>query len=288
MKKFVLFIMLMMVCFHMDAQLLWKISGNKVKKPSYIFGTHHLAPLSICDTIKGFNDAFNSCNTLYGEILMTDMDALSEQLIPYMMLPEDTYLENLYSEADYGIINELIKNQLGFTAEQIKNLKPTAITAQLQAIQGVRTFTDFDPKMQIDETMQRRAKKKGMKVVGLESVSYQARLLYNIPIDEQAEDLLKLANNFERSDSVTGELCNLYMKQDIDKFFDITRDPDFGMDDDLLDRLVYGRNRMWVSILRTIIPDNPTFIVVGAEHLAGDKGVIELLRRQGYTVTAVK
>ena len=96
MKKFVLFIMLMMVCFHMDAQLLWKISGNKVKKPSYIFGTHHLAPLSICDTIKGFNDAFNSCHTLYGEILMTDMDALFEQLIPYMMLPEDPYLENLY------------------------------------------------------------------------------------------------------------------------------------------------------------------------------------------------
>ena len=44
----------------LSAQRLWKISGNGLEKPSYIFGTHHLAPASIADSTAGFSEALDA------------------------------------------------------------------------------------------------------------------------------------------------------------------------------------------------------------------------------------
>ena len=51
-----------------NAQLLWKISGNGLEKPSYVFGTHHVAPASMLDSIPGFNQAIADCDVVYGEV----------------------------------------------------------------------------------------------------------------------------------------------------------------------------------------------------------------------------
>ena len=74
MKKRLIFILAasVILTFQSNAQLLWKISGNGLEKPSYLFGTHHVAPIHICDSIAGFNEAFNSCKQLYGELELDD------------------------------------------------------------------------------------------------------------------------------------------------------------------------------------------------------------------------
>ena len=56
-----------------QAQLLWKISGNGLEQPSYLMGTHHLAPLSITDSIAGFKEAFTASQQVIGELVMSEV-----------------------------------------------------------------------------------------------------------------------------------------------------------------------------------------------------------------------
>ena len=92
-----------------NAQILWKISGNGLKNPSYLLGTHHAASGAICDSIAGFQEAFDSCSQLYGEIFFDDMEALSQQILPYTLLPKDSLLDVILTPEDYKLLDGILK-----------------------------------------------------------------------------------------------------------------------------------------------------------------------------------
>ena len=73
MKKITSALLLLLLSVGVQAQLLWKISGNGLQKPSYIIGTYHLAPVSFTDSIKGLKEAMASTEQVYGEIVTADM-----------------------------------------------------------------------------------------------------------------------------------------------------------------------------------------------------------------------
>ena len=79
MKKILLTLAAVATAVSMNAQLLWKVSGNGLEKPSYIMGTHHVAPLSVLDSIKGFDEALSSVDAVYGEVVMSQMNAPETQ-----------------------------------------------------------------------------------------------------------------------------------------------------------------------------------------------------------------
>lgn len=272
---------------HGNAQLLWKVDGNGLKEASYIFGTHHIAPLGICDSIAGFDAAFNSCKQLYGEVVMSDMQAAGIEMMKYMMLPQDSLLDTFYSEEEYKLIDDILKTYMGVGADQLKMLKPAAISANLSVMIAAKTFNGYDPNKQLDATMQARAKEKGMTVKGFETVLYQIELLFGTPNAEQAADLLKMLKNHDKMESFSKDMADAYLGQDLDKLFKAFDDPDMGATEDEMKRLVYDRNHNWAKQAKTIF-EKPTFIVVGAGHLPGDQGLIELLRMQGYSVAPVE
>ena len=72
MKSFIGAVLFICVAFSANAQLLWKVSGNGLNQPSYIIGTHHLAPFSIMDSIAGLKKAMNETQQVYGEIKMSE------------------------------------------------------------------------------------------------------------------------------------------------------------------------------------------------------------------------
>ena len=73
MKKILSILLFISLALNSNAQLLWKISGNGQEKTSYILGTHHLAPLSIKDSIAGLPQAVEGTTQVYGEVVMSDM-----------------------------------------------------------------------------------------------------------------------------------------------------------------------------------------------------------------------
>ena len=70
-----------------NAQLLWKVSGNGLSKPSYLFGTFHVAPVSLADSIAGLDEAIKSVDAVYGELSLDDINAAKEQIAPLLIQP---------------------------------------------------------------------------------------------------------------------------------------------------------------------------------------------------------
>ena len=82
MKKILGILLFIGIALNANAQLLWKISGNGLEKPSYILGTHHLAPLSIKDSIAGLPEAVDGTSQVYGEVVMSE--AMSPEFMQTM------------------------------------------------------------------------------------------------------------------------------------------------------------------------------------------------------------
>jgi uncharacterized protein len=124
-------------------------------------------------------------------------------------------------------------------------------------------------------------------IEGLESVEDQVAALSKAPIEKQAEDLYKMALEPEKSLAQFKELVAVYKMQDSEKLTGFIAkqsadNPDFT--NDLLD----ARNKNWIPKIEKMMKEQPTFFAVGGGHLGGENGVVNLLRKQGYTVTAVK
>lgn len=288
-KRFIfIFTALIIFTFQSNAQLLWKISGNGLEKPSYLFGTHHIAPIHICDSIAGFNEAFNSCTQLYGELELEDIQAISKEIAKYTLLPQDSLLDKLYTPEEYKLIDEVVKKNMGVSADQLKMLKPVTISTQLSVIISMQAFNDFNPTLPLDAFLQKKAKEQGMSVKGFETSLFQAQILFGEPLPQQASSLLKTIKHFDKMKPFIVEMCDVYMKQDLDSIFKLMQDPELSFTPEEMDRLVNNRNHNWSQQLKDIIPQQPTFIVVGGGHLPGSNGLIKLLRKQGFTVTPVE
>lgn len=268
-----------------NAQLLWKISGNGLDKPSYLFGTHHAASDAICDSIAGFQEAFDSCSQLYGEIVFDEMQAMAQQVMAYIMLPQDSLLDVLLTAEDYKLLDDILKKQMGMGAEQVKGMKPAALSAQLTLPIAMQVFKNNG--LPLDMIMQSQAKAKGMPVKGLEDVLFQTQLLFAAPLTEQVTGLSETLRNFDKAKQFNIEMCEAFMKQDLAGLYRSIKDQEFGFRSGQVEKLVYNRNRNWAGQLKAILPQQPVFIVVGAGHLPGEQGLIALLRKQGFTVSPV-
>lgn len=288
MKKMFLLAGLISLSLSGSAQLLWKISGNGLEKPSYLFGTHHIAPISICDSIAGFNEAFDSCTQLYGELLLDDVKSQSQEVAKYMILPQDSLLDKLYTPEEYRLLDSIVTQNVGISIDRMKGLKPTAINTQLAVSLCTRVFKDFNPDLALDVSLQRKAKEQGKTVKGFETLQAQCELLFGEDLLQQAAALLKTVRHFDRMMTINIETCNAYMKQDLREVWRMLQDPEVGFTPAEMTRLVSGRNHNWLRQLKEILPQQATFIVVGGGHLPGDEGLIELLRGQGFTVNPVR
>ena len=244
---------LFLCCFTLsvNAQLLWKISGNGLKEPSYIMGTHHLAPLSIKDT--------------------------------------DTTFKSLFTVAEYELINNCTKENLKFDIDMMPKIKPAFLSNNLMVILYMKHVGDFNPQEQMDTYFQTKAAESEKKVDGLETMNFQFDLLFNrSSLKRQAEVLLCMMNNIDNNIDLTKRLTSAYMMQDLNTMEKIANEEECGMTQQEKDNLIDNRNKNWADKLPEIMQTAPTFIAVGALHLVGKNGLLSLLKQQNYTVEPVK
>lgn len=294
MKSFITAVILICISLNANAQLLWKISGNDLEKPSYIIGTHHLAPLSIKDSIAGLQKALDETLQVYGELKISDTQtpAAMQRMQKMMMTESDTTLMSLLSAADFETANKFCKEYLMMDLTLVPKLKPSAIQNNIIVIAYIKHIQNFNPQEQLDTYFQNLAIQKGKKVGGLETVDFQFNLLFNgTSLKRQAQLLMCVLNNMDESIDILKKVTDAYSKQDLASMLSLSKerkgdqcDPLPGEDD----AMIYNRNQAWAEKLPNIMKTAPTFVAVGALHLPGEKGVLNLLKKQGYTVEPVK
>ena len=271
-----------------NAQLLWKISGRGIEKPSYILGTHHAVPYTFCDTIPGLMKAFGEVEHVVGEFDMLKMDAMTPQQMQnmqkMMMMPADTTMASLFSDAQRDTLDAYLKNTLGANLQMLSSMKPMTIMVTVQQKILMELIPDIASLTGIDKYMQTLAAEKGKQVGGLETMEYQLGLLYGSSLQDQADALLDMVRR-SNSKELLQELTVAYKTQNLDTLWKIFQDQMTQLE---YDALVKTRNLNWLEEMKSLLPTQSTLYVVGAGHLPGDAGMINLLRDAGYKVKPVK
>lgn len=293
MKKTLVFMLLLCITLGAQAQLLWKVSGNGLDRPSYVIGTHHLAPLSVKDSIVNLQQAIDQTEQVYGEIVMDDANnpEILMKMQQAMMLPADTTLKSFYTQAQYDTIAAVVKNYMGVDLALFDKLKPATITTQLSVALAMKSLKGFNPQEQLDTWFQAQARQAGKKVGSLETIDMQINVLYNSQtLTRQALLLYCTATHIEQGVDQSLRMNQAYMKQDLGELLAIIEEKMGDACDSTpeeISTLIYGRNANWARQFPNIMKQSPTLFVVGAGHLPGPQGLLKLLQKQGYTVEAM-
>ena len=279
---------LSLLCLTSNAQLVWKISGNGIKKPSYILGTHHGCPFTYCDSIPGLMKAFDKVDNIIGEINMIEFAEMSpermQKMQAMMMMPADTSLLSLFSTEEAAKVNEWLGKKMGASLEMLSVMKPMTIMVTVQNKEMMEVIPEIATMTTIDKYMQTLGQRKGKTIGELETADYQMELLYGNSLEEQADALLEMIDHGD-SKGLLQQLTNAYKSQNLDTLWKVFQEQMTGYE---YDAIVKVRNLNWEKQMKEILPKQTTLFVVGAGHLPGEYGMINLLREAGYKVKPVK
>ncbi len=284
-----------------NAQLLYKISGKDLTAPSYIIGTHHLANVGFVNKIAGVKDALTNTEQVYGEVRWDDMTNPDSVKVVQaaMMLPDGQSLKTVLSAEQYKKLDAVITQMMGVglsnpqVGAQMGKMSPAALSTQLQVLMFMQKHMgEYDPSSTFDQYFQAQAKHNNEPVGGLETLAFQTNLLYKgSDMKRQVEQLMCLLDNQEFYEQMMESMTDAFYAQDLDAL-KAAMDKKLGGTCDStpeeLAQLIDNRNADWAKKMPAIMAAKPTFFVVGAGHLPGAKGVLQLLKDAGYTVEAVK
>lgn len=300
MKKICSMLLLLLAAITVQAQLLWKVSGNGLQKPSYIIGTYHLAPVSFTDSIKGLKAAMDATEQVYGELVMADLTSPEnmQKMQTAMLLPDGQTLDKLFTADEMTRINALVKSVLGvdmtnpMVAQQLGKLTPYALQVQLGVLIYLKKHPGFNPNEGFDSYFQKEAAAKGKGVGGLETFDFQINTLYkSATMERQKQLLLCMADNLEFTEEQTENVVKAFFTQDLDgieKAMDAKLNNTCDGTPEEKETLIYSRNDNWMKQMPEIMKQKGTFFAVGAGHLPGERGLLAQLKKAGYTVEGIK
>ena len=261
--------------------LLWKVSGKDLKKPSFLFGTFHL----LCKQDIHFSDPLKSIiksvDTIYMEMDMDDPTMMLSGMM-YMNMKEGKTLKNLYTPEEYKRLDSYFSDTLKMPMMLFQKAKPYFLVALLYP-----RMMDCASPSGVEQEIIKIAKEENKSINGLETMQLQASVFDSIPYEWQAKELLKNIDSFPKYKKEFDEMVKVYKNQNMDSLENMMTKSEFG-GDEFSEVLLGNRNRNWVHQLNTIMKKQSVLVAVGAGHLPGKDGLIELLRKEGYTVEPLK
>lgn len=267
--------------------LLWEISGKKLKKPSYLFGTYHLLTESYFNDVPKAKSLMEKAD---GVAVEMEIDSSKLPNMQAAMFMNDKTISQLISKEDAELVSKELQSVFGAPLAAFDRFKPTSITLLLTLMYAQKENQDVLAKYTgspLDVAIATKARNAGKSVFTFETMDEQINILYNsLSIEEQARQLVVFMKRKDDMVRSQRDLLNAYMNQDMGKLLaDFEQyEKDFGSSAYMLD----DRNVRWMEKMGELLSKGNQFIAVGALHLQGKKGLVSLLREQGYTVKAVK
>lgn len=276
-----LMIFLLCFCFPITfwgQSLLWEISGNGLKDTSYLYGTMHVRDARVF----GFGDTvwnrFNKSDIFAGEIILEGVNkkAIAKQLL----LPKDTTLKMLIGKRNYRKVKKLARRQLGPLVALINKVKPIYLSALITEVPRKGAYDE-----PLDMYFQRKARTLDKQLIGLEEIEAQIKVMNMFPLREQADMLVASINNMDSTKLEMEQMMELYLRQDLEGLQKSVTDA--GMSVELNNAILTARNTWMADRISTLIHQQSTFTAVGAAHLGGEGGIIDLLKSKGYILKPV-
>jgi len=276
---FVAFIAFATSGFSQEKGVFYEITGNGLESPSYLFGTIHI----ICENDfflgKNVQDKVAAAQKLVLEIDLDDPNMM-QVVFANINNPEGEKITDYLNEDQFKATQQFLLENAAVDISMMKSMRPFMLLSMLY------------PKMLECETkayeleLMKIAKENEMPVLGLELIEDQISVFENIPLEEQYKNLYDYVSDFEKGRREFKKLIETYSSKDIERMVEMVGEsPEYKNYQDIM---LDNRNLNWISPMKTMMEGGKMFFAVGAGHLGGEKGLINLLRKEGYTVTAIE
>lgn len=261
--------------------LLWEITGNKLEKPSYLFGTIHYynkKDMALPDTLYRLIDR---CEEIAFEL---NFETMATDMMKVGIMIKDT------NETLDKIMKPALYKQLMSLCDSVTFLKPMKGTMKYFKPFVVSTYLYMPGDMKqtglVDMELYQYAAGKSKKTSGLETIEEQMQAVNNMGLKDQIDVFLENAIiDFPVRDQILQEMVEVYKTQNLELLLKEAQKGD--LSGSLADEIVTKRNYVMADRAEKIMK-NGAFVGVGAAHLGGEDGIINILRSRGYTLRAVQ
>jgi len=264
--------------FAQDSSMLWKISGNGLKQDSYLFGTiHMLCPDDFVIKQKNL-DAFNSSKKVIFEVDLSKPE--NAKSLQAFAVSDPNFIKAFSEDEINKMDSVLIAQQLSI---KLLDYVSPVVVISLFSMKG---FNCSDPtKMKSYEVeLSALANSQGKTIGELETADFQFNLLKDLITPKL---FMESVFQLDKYPALTAKMVEAYKTENLEELTKLLEDSTW-MTAEQKEKLLIGRNLNWSNLIPEIIKEQPSFIAVGAGHLAGDRGLITLLRDKGFTVDAVQ
>ena len=262
------------------SSLLWKISGNGIKKPSYVFGTMHL----INEKYYRFSDTLKHL-ILTSDQLVMEIDKVPDyaDVFSHLMLPEGESWSDIYNPEQLDTLKMILARDWGVSQSTFElsygKMKPFALLQMLETAQMKGKSVSYDM------NIMKLANENNLPTVGFETAIQQLSFFDSLPQQKIAEWIYHTVLHKEQTIHEMEQMERTYSLRNLDSLQQFMKQNPEEMKG-FEDVLIYNRNANWVTQVNKYFKKKQQyFIAVGAGHLPGDKGLIQLLRNEGYELT---
>lgn len=261
-----------------QSSLLWKVTAKGAAKPTYIFGTIHAIPQSKFFFPKAATDALSSSDKLVLEINMDNAQEMSS--LPSMIAMKEKTIKDFMTPEEFKKVSQYITDSAGIPFEQVASLKPFVFTSLLlPKIVGSAPAS-------YEQYLLTEAKKANKPVDGIETIAEQVGTFDKLPLDMQVKQLVELIGDMGKARKEYQQLLEAYASQQLGQMLKLSEEgnKDYPLFNQVM---INDRNTSWIPRLKSRIDAGGCFIAVGAGHLPGSNGILELLKKNGYKVEPV-
>lgn len=253
--------------------LLWQIHRPGKEGANYIFGTMHTRDHRVHAFIPLLEPYIKACKTIATEFELPDPGH-----IPNITFSQVEDWWNPLTKKQQRKITQLLAD-FGLGAIGQYQLSPPLLLIQALTAE----LLGKEEELPFDLALAQKAQSLGLQLSGIETIEEQVSILYQIPVDKQIDQLLQLSKDVPKFKRGIKKQVNWFLSQDIRQLYKDARKHLKA----LRKLLLLQRNKIMADRMVTMFDQEPHFIAIGAAHLWGGKGVLQYLRRKGYSIQPV-
>jgi len=272
--------------------IFYAITGNDLTDTSWLFGTYHTVKSSYLDNWLAVKAAFKKSKGVVVEATMDSADIAA--FLPLTFMPYNT-LDTLFDKPFLDSLDRELLAKTGTGIKQYNHHKPMQIVLLLSAANSMQANNGQLQQytgLPLDLGFIQDGRSNGKEVTPLETLQSQADLLMNtLSEKEQATTLQYMLRNNEQINHLTSKISTYWLRQELDSITHLITNVSLVKatgGSELFYLLNDNRNNAWMKKLPALLAQQSQFIAVGALHLAGPSGLVNQLRKLGYTVTPIK